>query len=308
MQRNTKNGKIVHEEFFLSPEELAAYAMPFNYASEVDQISSMQGMMRFPASVSEFKSDDGAALDPFLMADHHRMSEPTFGPHPHAGFSAVTYMFDDAQTGFNNRDSLGDVSLIAAGDNHWTVAGSGVVHDEVPVVNGKVAHGLQIFVNLAARNKHIAPYSMHFDGQAMARFVQASGARVKVAFGDYDDGTNKAASPQPLPTPVTLLDIALDANQSFKYLIATGTNAFMLVVNGGVAINAEVVNQAEAVSFGRDGGALEITATIKSHIAVFLGQPLNEPVVRHGPFAMTNQADTNRAIADYEAGRMGSLS
>ena len=152
-----------------------------------------------------------------------------------------------AQTGFNNRDSLGDASLIAAGDNHWTVAGSG--------------------------------------------------ARVKVAFGDYDDGTNKAASPQPLPTPVTLLDIALDANQSFKYPIATGTNAFMLVVN-----------QAEAVSFGREGGTLEITATIKSHIAVFLGQPLNEPVVRHGPFAMTNQADINRAIADYDAGCMGSLS
>ena len=68
MQRNTKNGKIVHEGFFLSPEELAAYAMPFNYASEVDQISSMQGVMRFPASVSEFKSDDVAAISRIARA------------------------------------------------------------------------------------------------------------------------------------------------------------------------------------------------------------------------------------------------
>jgi hypothetical protein len=51
-----------------------------------------------------------AALDPFLMADHFRMSAPTFPPHPHAGFSAVTYLFDDAETGFFNlENSVGHV-------------------------------------------------------------------------------------------------------------------------------------------------------------------------------------------------------
>ena len=53
---------------------------------------------------------DAAVLDPYLMVDHFRMSQPTFGPHPHAGFSAVTYLFDDAETGFHNRDSRGDSS------------------------------------------------------------------------------------------------------------------------------------------------------------------------------------------------------
>ena len=235
------------------------------------------------------------------------MSQPTFGPHPHAGFSAVTYMFDDAQTGFNNRDSLGDTAQIRAGDNHWTVAGAGVVHDEVPVVNGLIAHGLQLFVNLSAADKHIVPYSIHIDRELMPRLVQASGARIKVAFGDFDDGYRSAPSVKALPTSAALFDIELQANQSFHYPIPVGTNAFMLVVSGDVDIGSEGVHQAEAVAFGRDGGMLEVSANGVSHIAVFLGKPLDEPIVRHGPFAMTNQADIERAIADYKAGRMGSL-
>jgi redox-sensitive bicupin YhaK (pirin superfamily) len=247
-------------------------------------------------------------MDPYLMADHFHMSQPSFPPHPHAGFSAVTYIFDDAETGFKNRDSIGDATEIRTGDCHWTVAGAGVVHEEVPIENGKVAHGIQIFVNLAAKDKHMSPGSIHIDREAMPRLEQTSGARVKVGFGSYDDGSQKFTAAKPLPTDVTLLDVAIDAGKSFRYPVASGTNAFALVVRGSVRIGDESVNEAQAVAFGREGGELEVTADADSHIALFLGKPLDEPVVRHGPFAMTNQADIERAIADYQAGRMGSLS
>jgi redox-sensitive bicupin YhaK (pirin superfamily) len=250
---------------------------------------------------------DYALTDPYLMADHYRMSEPTFGPHPHAGFSAVTYMFDDAETGFNNRDSRGDASEIRPGDSHWTVAGAGVVHDEVPVENGKVAHGLQIFVNLAAKDKHMPPAAIHIRREDMPLVTQAGGARVKVAFGAYDDGEKKIAAVAALPSEVSLLDVAMSAGESFRYVVTEGFNAFALVIRGAIKIGDESVNEAQAVALGRSGGALELTATNDAHIAVFLGKPFDEPVVRHGPFAMTNQNDINRAIADFQAGRMGSL-
>jgi redox-sensitive bicupin YhaK (pirin superfamily) len=250
---------------------------------------------------------DYTMMDPYLMADHYRMSEPTFGPHPHAGFSAVTYMFDDAETGFNNRDSRGDASEIRPGDSHWTVAGAGVVHDEVPVENGKVAHGLQIFVNLAAKDKHMPSAAIHIRRENMPRITQASGASVKVAFGAYDDGEKKIGTVAALPSEVSLLDVAMSAGESFRYVVAEGLNAFALVIRGAIKIGDESVNEAQAVALGRSGGALELTATNDAHIAVFLGKPFDEPVVRHGPFAMTNQNDINRAIADFQAGRMGSL-
>ncbi len=250
---------------------------------------------------------EDSQMDPYLMADHYRMSQPTFGPHPHAGFSAVTYMFDDAQTGFNNRDSRGDASEIRPGDTHWTVAGAGVVHDEVPVENGKVAHGLQIFVNLAAKDKHIAPTSIHIASQDMPRITQASGARVKLVFGNYDDGIEVRAAVKPLPSEVTLLDIFANAGDSFRYLVAQGTNAFALVVSGTITIKEQTLSAAQAVAFGRSGGTIEFLASSDAQVALFLGKPFNEPVVRHGPFAMTNQEDIRRAISDYQSGRMGSL-
>jgi redox-sensitive bicupin YhaK (pirin superfamily) len=250
---------------------------------------------------------DYSLMDPYLMADHYRMSEPTFGPHPHAGFSAVTYMFDDAETGFSNRDSLGDTAEIRPGDSHWTVAGAGVMHDEVPQENGKVAHGLQIFVNLAAKDKHMPPVAIHILRDEMPRITQAGGTRVKVAFGAYDDGDRKFAAVKSLPSEVALLDVSANAGESFRYVVPAGVNAFVLVIRGEISIGAEAVAEAEAVALGRDGGELEISAATESHFAVFIGKPFDEPVVRHGPFAMTNQADINRAIADYQAGRMGSL-
>lgn len=250
---------------------------------------------------------DYALMDPYLMADHYRMSEPTFGPHPHAGFSAVTYMFDDAETGFNNRDSRGDASEIRPGDAHWTVAGAGVVHDEVPMENGKVAHGLQIFVNLAAKDKHMPPAAIHIRRDDMPRISQAGGARVKVAFGAYNDGEKAIAAVKALPSEVTLLDVAANAGESFRYEVSEGINAFALVIRGAIDVAGESIAEAQAIAFGRDGGTLEFTATMEAQIAVFLGKPFDEPVVRHGPFAMTNQADINRAVADYQAGRMGTL-
>jgi redox-sensitive bicupin YhaK (pirin superfamily) len=246
-------------------------------------------------------------MDPFLMVDHYRMTEPTFGPHPHAGFCAVTYMFDDAQTGFNNRDSLGDNSYIAPGDNYWTIAGKGVIHDEVPTQLGKVAHGLQLFVNLRATDKHREPGSIHIKQSEMPIVKQATGARVKVAFGSYTDGPVIHLPVKPLPTDVTLLDVYIDSGQAFEYLMQREHNSFALIIDGKVNIQDQIISAGQAVHFETADGLLQFIANERAHVAVFMGIPLNEPVVRHGPFAMTNRTDIERAIKDYQSGEMGYL-
>jgi redox-sensitive bicupin YhaK (pirin superfamily) len=245
--------------------------------------------------------------DPYIMADHYRMSQPVFGPHPHAGFSAVTYMFDDAQTGFSNRDSRGDSSEIRPGDAHWTIAGAGVVHDEVPVENGKIAHGLQLFINLASKDKHMPPDAIHIHREDMPRINQASGAKVKVAFGAYDDGQFSHGQVAELPTNVALFDIHMSESDRFVYPVEQGKTAFLLVVKGSIKVANETVVESKAVAFGRNGGSLEFTTDTDSHVALFLGTPLDEPIVQQGPFVMTNQADILKAIDDYQTGKMGAL-
>ena len=86
-----------------------------------------------------FHGASPAQLDPFIGIDHAWMSAPTFPPHPHAGFSAVTYLFLDSETGIQNRDSNGNRTLIEPGGLHWTAAGRGVVHEENPAITGRAA-------------------------------------------------------------------------------------------------------------------------------------------------------------------------
>lgn len=83
-----------------------------------------------------------ALIAPILGVDHAWMSGPTFPPHRHAGFSAVSYPFPDSETGIDNRDSIGSHNLIRPGGLHWATAGSRIIHEEVPAESGKTLHSL----------------------------------------------------------------------------------------------------------------------------------------------------------------------
>jgi redox-sensitive bicupin YhaK (pirin superfamily) len=248
-----------------------------------------------------------AQMSPYLMADHYRMTQPTFGPHPHAGFSAVTYMFDDAQTGFHNRDSRGFSNTIAPGDVHWTVAGSGVVHDEVPVEPGKVAHGLQLFVNLPAAKSHMTPTAIHVTREALPVVEPSPGVRVKVGFGAYDDGERRATAQADWPTDAHLFDVEQQAASVFRYPLTNRLNAMLLVIAGSVEVDATTLQAGHAVALGQQDAELVVQAKEAAHWVLLLGSPLNQAVVRHGPFAMPSQDELIQAIEDYQRGKMGSL-
>ena len=109
----------------------------------------------------------GCAADPIMGFDHYRMNAVTFAPHPHAGFSAVSYLFEDSEGSLRNRDSLGNDFTVGPGGIVWTQAGTGVQHDELPAEPGREVHGLQIFINLSAAAKDTAPKVMRLDSDAV---------------------------------------------------------------------------------------------------------------------------------------------
>jgi redox-sensitive bicupin YhaK (pirin superfamily) len=263
-----------------------------------------------------FKADGirGAAamMDPYLMIDHFRMTEPTFGPHPHAGFSAVTYLFADSTTDTRNRDTSGDDSLIHPGDAHWMVAGSGMVHDEVPVVNGKLSHGLQLFVKLPAKDQYCTPHPLKIRDAQMPRLTQASGAVTKLAWGSYDDGEQQAQVSVAVPTASSLLEVNLAAKGRFTYPLATLSNmAIAIVVQGTARFStassaAKQLNTSQAVAI-ECNDTLIIESDQAAQVVLLLGTPLGEPVFQHGPFALSTRAQVVQAINDYQAGKMGHL-
>lgn len=250
----------------------------------------------------------GASLDPFLQVDHFRMAHPTFPPHPHAGMSAVTYMFEDAETGFVNRDSLGDRSVIHPGDLHWTQSGAGMLHEEVPQVPGRWAHGFQIFVNLAERHKQAAPQAFHLDNEAMPRVHLGEGGVVKVIVGSLL-GTNSPLTPE-LLTPVNLLELRLEPSASASLpLEPAGLCVFTTVLQGFVCSSGELVHEGESAHFGRGPGeSIELMAGPEgAWLMVMSGMPLDEPVFPKGPFVGNTPADVARYARRYQQGEMGTL-
>lgn len=246
-------------------------------------------------------------IDPFLGVDHARMSEATFQTHPHAGFSAVSYLFLDSETGVNNMDSLGTRNLIQPGGLHWTAAGRGVVHNEVPAVSGKMVHMLQIFVNLSVEKQHNDPFSLSLEPQDVP-VVQFAGVKVRVPLGSFADAT----SPLQPPTEVRLLDISLDADAELSVPIPAGHSAFVMPIHGSVEINRDLydANDPRLPVFPAEGVDQSVTLRAKggnAKVVVFSGKPLRQPVYWQGPLAMASTEALAERIAAYQRGEFGTV-
>ncbi|BCN37656.1 putative quercetin 2,3-dioxygenase [Alicycliphilus denitrificans] len=173
-------------------------------------------------------------IDPFLGVDHYWMSAPTFPAHPHAGISAVSYLFLDSETGMVNRDSIGTHNLIQPGGLHWTTAGRGVVHEEDPAETGKTVHGLQIFVALSAARRNMAPFPLTLESHDVP-LVQLPGVKVRIPVGSFAD----TRSPLNPPTEVTMLDISLEEGAELAVPVSAGYSAFVMPIFGKVMVDGQ---------------------------------------------------------------------
>lgn len=257
---------------------------------------------------SRLHGDDIAGLiDPFLGVDHAWISAPTFPPHPHAGFSAVSYLFLDSETGIDNRDSLGNRTLIQPGGLHWTAGGRGVVHEEVPAENGKTVHMLQIFVNLPQERQWAAPFALSLAPQDVP-VVRLPGVKIRVPLGRYGE----TQSPLTPPTEVNLLDILLEDGAELVLPAGASHNAFVMPIYGTLTIGGECLdsNKPELPVFPVGPGSRDLTIAARQGSAkavVFSGFPLHQPVHWQGSMAMASPEALADALAAYRRGEFGAL-
>lgn len=246
-------------------------------------------------------------MDPLVMVDHFTMREPTFGPHPHAGMSAVSVLFEDSEGQFHNRDSLGNDIELGPGDLYWLKAGGGAVHDERPR-SGARTHALQIFVNLPARMKHDAPQALHVRASQMP-VLEGEGYRARVALGE----TNGVRGVQSPALPFTILDIQLEADGRYSHAVPSGHNAWLHAMRGRVEIDTgrTVISLPEgsaiAMRTASEEASLELSSAGGAQVALLQGEPLREPIIQQGPFVMSTVEELNAVEEAYAAGRLGSI-
>lgn len=249
------------------------------------------------------------SLDPFIAGDEFSMAYPVFAPHPHAGFSAVTWMFEDGDGAFTNRDTFSaERSVqIEPGAIHWTAAGRGMLHEEVPTVPGRAAHGIQLFVDLPRTQKQ-APPAAHHASAADIPVVAHDRARVRVVVGAHH-GTRAVIT---TPTEVTLLDVSMDAGGKLAHTAPADHNVLVWVRRGSVKLDDSVVSThsiarlAPTTEAHRDQLVLE-GLDPKSELVIMHGRPLGQPILAHGPFVGATPEELRAYVERYQRGEMGSL-
>jgi redox-sensitive bicupin YhaK (pirin superfamily) len=257
---------------------------------------------------------DYSWIDPFIGVDSYTMPQPFFGPHPHAGMSAVSLMLPEADGGFVNRDSLGDHSIIRPGDLHWTQAGRGMMHEEVPAEPGKAARGLQIFVNLSRQHKQADPVAFKVKHEDMP-LVPIAGGSVRVVAGEFAGQRSPIAGDPRWLTRVSLLDVTLAAGSHVDLPVTAGDNAFFVIRSGNAADpSGQSVSQSAIVfAASTEHGVARISAAtnpIDGQVlrgVFFSGTPINEPIYPGGPFTGNTEADILAYKRAFAAGEMGRL-
>ncbi len=261
-----------------------------------------------------FPTQQVGQLDPFLLLHHADVKVPEHmktehagvGPHPHRGFSPVTFIF---KGGVHHRDSRGNNSVVYSGGAQWMNAGMGVMHSERPPKDiheiGGEQEIIQLWINMPAKNKMDQPAYFPVQGNEVAKHHSVDGlAQVSVFAGEVL-GVKGGI---PTPSEVNAATISIKKDGRLEIPIPGDFNAFLYLLNGKISIDGYGLTDAlNAVLFARDGEGVAFTALEDSTILFMSGKPLNENVVSHGPFVMNTQTQILEAMRDYQMGKMGIL-
>ncbi len=241
-------------------------------------------------------------LDPFLLLDDFRSDDPEdyiggFPPHPHRGFETVTYLLAGRM---RHADSAGHAGVIESGGVQWMTAGHGIIHSEMPEQEDGLLAGLQLWVNLPARHKLMAPrYQEHPIG-AIPLEERGEGVRLRVIAGRTSLGTQGVVTE--LITPVLYYDIELAAGARLREPLPSGWSTLLYLVEGTLQVGDQELQRGELVRLGSEG-ELQLDALRGSRVILLAGAPIGEPIARHGPFVMNSDAEIRQAFRDYQAGR-----
>lgn len=241
---------------------------------------------------------------------YHGRTVPGFPAHPHCGFETVTLV---TQGFCDHSDSLGAAARFGQGDAQWITTGKGLQHSEMfPLRNPDAPNTLELFqiwLNLPARSKHVAPYFQMLWKESLPDLRQ-EGCRVRLVAGHFS-GQN-APSPPPdswasdPDNHVTIGLIDLEPSGSITLpAIPEGVNRRVYLFEGG---QATVRDTALSAGHGADPGREETTITAGDTPCRLLwlqGRAISEPVAKYGPFVMNRPEEIEAALADFRRTEFG---
>lgn len=258
--------------------------------------------------------NDFAVKDGWRM--YHGETVPGFPAHPHRGFETVTAVLN----GFvDHSDSHGAAGRYGAGDVQWMTAGEGLQHCEMfPLVYEDKENPLELFqiwINLPKLQKFCKPHYAMLWAESVPKveLVDEFGKKTEITLvaGRYGD----VNAPDPAPSSwaanpaneVAIWPVKMEAGAKWSIPPASPEVRRTLYFYRGetikiAGVTVELLNSAEL--FAGQQVVVENGST-DAFLLLLQGMPINEPVVKYGPFVMNTQQEIHQAITDFRATQFG---
>ncbi len=247
---------------------------------------------------------------------YHGSTIPGFPFHPHRGFETVTI----AKTGLvDHADSLGAAGRFGNGDVQWMTAGKGVQHSEMfPLLNKEEENPFELFqiwLNLPKSSKMVeAHFKMIWsENVPILKEKDSEGkvTKVNVIAGKLDNLT----PPDPAPNSwaanrdngVAIWTIKMEAGANWQIPAGTSELCRTLYFYDGdsLTIEGEEVMNYHAIEVDAGEEIHLMAGTKDCYVLVLQGKPINEPVVKYGPFVMNTQEEIQQTMKDYGRTQFG---
>jgi len=252
-------------------------------------------------------------LDPFLLFDH-------FGPihyepggatgvpaHPHCGFEAITYLLGGE---VEHKDSWGGQAAIETGDIQWMTTGSGLIHSELVTEkfkkSGGIMQGLQIWVNLPKKDKQVKPWYQHIKKNNIPIVKENDDIEIKVLVGEVKGIKSDIQT----YSPVSIFDVQFLAPGKIDLDISLDQMTIAYIIEGELKFSDKnkIATKGQMIYFDQSSDKINLTSISQNGSYLILaGKPLNEPVVRYGPFVTNTEGEMKKIMLNYQSGKMGEL-
>ena len=251
-------------------------------------------------------------LSPFLLLDYNapyyfKPSETRLGvgAHPHRGFETVTIAYDGK---VEHHDNKGNHGIIGPGDVQWMTAASGIMHKEYHETefskNGGIFHMVQLWVNLPKDKKMIEPkYQPLLKEEMGVLKLDNDKGEISIIAGEV----NGVKGPANTFTNINLYNINLKNYGNTTLSEPKNFNTAILILKGDAKVNEDkICIEGDFIVFDNvEGEILLESLTEESLFLVLSGEPINEPVVSHGPFVMNTLGEILDAYEDFRNNKFG---
>jgi hypothetical protein len=247
-------------------------------------------------------------LDPFVLLHHgHSIMDKDMdlkhagvGPHPHRGFSPVTFVF---KGGTHHRDSRGNDHKVFEGGTQWMHAGMGIIHSERPLEPEMEI--IQMWINTPAKQKMDQPMYFPLSKEETPQFVSEDKLiQVNVVTGNLLG----IKGPIPTMTPINSAMLHISKNGTLEIPLPKNHHAFLYLLDGKLNLgeDTEVIGK-KMIVFANDGDSITIKGLEDTRALLMSGEPIGEKIVAQGPFVMNNETQLMEAYRDARMGKMGVL-